>query len=164
VINPAFLTDSPLFRELDETERARLLVLGRTRTYGKDEAVFHEGDDGDGLYIILKGSVRISKRIANGEEALAVLEPRAFFGEMALIDLSPRAADAIANEPTELFFLSLKNLSSLIEAHHQMALKVLYALCEVLAQRLRDTNEKCMNIFTLAQWSAGGHDGLVPLP
>jgi CRP-like cAMP-binding protein len=164
VINTAFLTDSPLFRNLDETERAQILIIGQVRSYRKDEAIFREGDAGDGLFIVVNGSVRISKQSATGEEALAVLEPHAFFGEMALIDFSPRAADAIANEPTDLFFIPLKDLRALIEAHHQIALKVLYALCEVLAQRLRDTNEKYMSVFTIAQWSGGGSGNLIPLP
>lgn len=164
MINTAFLTDSPLFRNLDETERAQILIIGQVRNYKKDEVVFHEGDAGDGLFIVVSGSVRISKRSATGEEALAVLEPHAFFGEMALIDFSPRAADAIANEPSDVFFIPLKELRALIEAHHQIALKVLYALCEVLAQRLRETNEKYMTVFTIAQWSGGGSNNLIPLP
>ncbi len=163
MINTAFLTDSPLFRNLDETERAQILIIGQVRNYKKDEVIFREGDAGDGLFIVVSGSIRISKRSATGEEALAVLEPHAFFGEMALIDFSPRAADAVSNEPTDLFFIPLKELRSLIEAHHQIALKVLYALCEVLAQRLRETNEKYMSVFTIAQWS-GGSSGLIPLP
>lgn len=163
MINTAFLTDSPLFRNLDETERAQILIIGQVRSYKKDEVIFREGDAGDGLFIVVSGSVRISKQSATGEEALAVLEPHAFFGEMALIDFSPRAADAIANEPSDLFFIPLKDLRALIEAHHQIALKVLYALCEVLAQRLRETNEKYMSVFTIAQWS-GGTQGLIPLP
>lgn len=164
MINTAFLTDSPLFRNLDETERAQILIIGQVRSYRKDETIFREGDAGDGLFIVVNGSIRISKQSATGEEALAVLEPHAFFGEMALIDFSPRAADAIANEPTDLFFIPLKDLRALIEAHHQIALKVLYALCEVLAQRLRDTNEKYMSVFTIAQWSGGGSGNLIPLP
>lgn len=164
MINTAFLTDSPLFRNLDETERAQILIIGQVRNYKKDEVLFHEGDAGDGLFIVVSGSVRISKRSATGEEALAVLEPHAFFGEMALIDFSPRAADAIANEPSDVFFIPLKELRALIEAHHQIALKVLYALCEVLAQRLRETNEKYMTVFTIAQWSGGGSNNLIPLP
>ncbi len=164
MINTAFLTDSPLFRNLDETERAQILIIGQVRNYKKDEVLFREGDAGDGLFIVVSGSVRISKRSATGEEALAVLEPHAFFGEMALIDFSPRAADAVANEPSDVFFIPLKELRALIEAHHQIALKVLYALCEVLAQRLRETNEKYMTVFTIAQWSGGGSNNLIPLP
>jgi len=164
LINTAFLTDSPLFRNLDETERAQILIIGQVRSYDADQVIFRDGDAGDGLFIVVKGSVRISKQSATGEEALAVLEPHAFFGEMALIDFSPRAADAIANEATDLFFIPLKDLRTLIESHHQIALKVLYALCEVLAQRLRETNERYMNVFTIAQWGGSAQSGLIPLP
>jgi len=164
LINTAFLTDSPLFRNLDETERAQILIIGQVKSYAADQVIFREGDAGDGLFIVVKGSVRISKRSATGEEALAVLEPHAFFGEMALIDFSPRAADAIANEATDLFFIPLKDLRTLIESHHQIALKVLYALCEALAQRLRETNERYMSVFTIAQWGGTAQNGLIPLP
>lgn len=164
MIDTAFLNDSPLFRNLDETERAQILIIGQVKSYGTDEVIFREGDAGDGLFIVVKGSIRISKRGATGEEALAVLEPHAFFGEMALIDFSPRAADAIANQATDLFFIPLKDLRTLIESHHQIALKILYALCEVLAQRLRETNERYMNVFTIAQWGGSAQSGLIPLP
>ncbi len=164
MIDTAFLNDSPLFRNLDETERAQILIIGQVRAYDPDQVIFKEGDAGDGLFIVVKGSVRISKQSATGEEALAILESHAFFGEMALIDFSPRAADAIANEAATLFFIPLKDLRALIESHHQIALKVLYALCETLVQRLRDTNERYMSVFTIAQWSASAQNGLIPLP
>ncbi len=165
VINTAFLTQSPLFRNLDETERAQILIIGQVKSYKGNDFIFREGDPGDGLYIVVKGSVRISKHSPTGEEALTVLEPHAFFGEMALIDFSARAADAIAHEGTELFFIPLKDLRNLIESHHHLALKVLYSLCEVLAQRLRETNERYMSIFTIAQWgNSPVPDGLSPVP
>jgi len=165
LISTQFLRDSPLFRDLDETERAQVLVIGQVRAYGAEEVIFREGDSGDGLYIVIDGSVRISKHTATGEEALAVLEPNAFFGEMALVDFSTRAADAVANVPTETFFIPLRELRTLIEAEHGIALKVLYALCEVLTQRLRDTNERYMTVFTLAQWGgAMTQDNLFPIP
>lgn len=164
MIDALFLTQSPLFRNLDETERAQILIIGRMRPFQAGEVIFREGDAGDGLYMVVKGSVRISKQSVTGEEALAVLEPPAFFGEMALIDFSARAADAIANEESSLFFIPLQDLRSLIEAQHKIALKILYALCEVLAQRLRETNERYMNIFTIAQWGGANPDGPIPVP
>lgn len=164
MIDALFLTQSPLFRNLDETERAQILIIGRIRPFKAGEVIFREGDAGDGLYMVVKGSVRISKQSVTGEEALAVLEPPAFFGEMALIDFSARAADAIANEESSLFFIPLQELRSLIEAQHKIALKILYALCEVLAQRLRETNERYMNIFTIAQWGGANPDGPIPVP
>ena len=58
--------------------------------------------------------------------------------------------------------MPLRELRSLIESHHQLALKILYSLCEVLAVRLRETNERYMNIFTIAKW--GGADPDIPFP
>ena len=43
-------------------------------------------------------------------------------------------------------------------------MKVLFALCEVLTQRLRETNERFMSVFTIAQWGAGAQNDLIPLP
>ncbi len=165
MIDTTFLNDSPLFRNLDEMERAQILVIGQVQEYEAGGVIFREGDPGDGLYIVMAGTVRISKRSAGGEEALAVLEPNAFFGEMALIDVSPRAADAIACEPARLFYIPLSAFQAVIEAHHQIALKVLYSLCAVLAQRLRETNERYMSVFAIAQWGGAlGPDALIPLP
>jgi CRP-like cAMP-binding protein len=166
VINTAFLLKSPLFHNLDEPERVQILIAGQMRDYKAGDYVFKEGDEGDGMFVVVKGSVRISKQSPTGEEALAVLEPHAFFGEMALIDFAPRAADAIAHEDSQLFFIPLKELRGLIETHHHLALKILFALCEVLAQRLRETNERYMSIFTIAQWGGGQQQppGILPLP
>ncbi len=73
-------------------------------------------------------------------------------------------ADAIANEDSDLFFIPLQELRSVIDAYHKLALKILYALCEVLAQRLRETNERYMNIFTIAQWGGSSPNGPIPIP
>jgi CRP-like cAMP-binding protein len=153
-----------LFRNLDESERVQILIIGQVRSFKAGEVLFREGDAGDGLFVVLKGSVRISKQSATGEEALAVLEPPAFFGEMALIDHSARAADAIANEDSDLFFIPLQELRSVIDAYHKIALKILYALCQVLAQRLRETNERYMSIFTIAQWGGSNPEPPVHVP
>jgi len=164
LIDAAFLTQSPLFRNLDEEERVQILIIGQVRSVKAGEVLFREGDPGDGLFVVMKGSVRISKQSASGEEALAVLESPSFFGEMALIDNSARAADAIVNEDSALFFIPLQGLRSLIEAQPRIALKILYALCEVLAQRLRETNERYMSIFTIAQWGGAPLNGPLPIP
>ena len=164
MIDTSFLTDSPLFSNLDETERAQILIIGQVKAYEEGQVIFREGEPGDGLFILISGSVRISKRSATGEEALAILEPGAFFGEMALIDFLPRAADAIANATTDVFFIPLPALRALLEDYPPLAMKVLYALCEVLTQRLRETNERFMSVFTIAQWGAGLQSDLIPLP
>jgi len=72
LISTQFLRDSPLFRDLDETERAQVLIIGQVRNFAAEEVIFREGDAGDGLYIVIDGNVRISKHTAAGEEALAI--------------------------------------------------------------------------------------------
>ena len=164
MINEQTLTRSPLFRNLSSAECALVMSIGQVRNHGPEQVLFREGDSGDGLFIILEGGVRISKQGSTGEEALAILEAPAFFGEMALIDQSKRAADAITHSAVTLFFLPLLQLQELIEAHPPIAIKILYALCEVLAQRLRETNEHYMSVFTIAQWGGAMQNGLILLP
>jgi CRP-like cAMP-binding protein len=163
LINNQFLGTCPLFSELDLAERAQVLVVGERQSYPADAPIFREGDPGDGLYVVISGAVRISRQSPSGEEALAILEPQAFFGEMAVIDQLPRAATALAHGPAEVFYLPLAALRSVLESNHQIALKFLYALCGVLVQRLRDTNDRFMSIFTIAQWSTGQLNDLIPL-
>ena len=164
MINIASISACPLFRNLDPEECGLILNIGERQSYRAEQVLFREGEPGDGLFIVMDGSVRISKHSATGEEALAVMEPFAFFGEMALIDFLPRAADAIANAATEVFFIPLPALRALLEVNHQMAFRVLFALCEVLTQRLRETNERFMSVFTIAQWGGGLQGDLIPLP
>src|SRR6478609_1971161 len=65
--------------------------------------IFEHGDAGDKLYLILEGKVRISREVPGmGEEALAILGPGQMFGEMALLDESPRSADANVHETCRL--------------------------------------------------------------
>ncbi len=164
MINNQFLSTCPLFSDLDLAERAEILIAGQRQSYLGEQVIFQEGAPGDGLFIVISGAVRISRHSATGEEALAVLEPNAFFGEMALIDYLPRAASAIANGPTDVFFIPLDALRAVLEANHRIALKFLYALCGVLTQRLRETNDRFMSVFTIAQWGAGRQNDLSLLP
>jgi CRP-like cAMP-binding protein len=153
-----------MFSNLDQQACGLILNISEQRTYHGEQVLFREGDPGDGLFIVLSGSVRISKRSNTGEEALAIMEAPALFGEMALIDYLPRAADAVANTALEVLFIPLPAFRALLEVNHQMAFTVLYALCGVLTQRLRETNDRLMSIFTLAQWGGGLQSDLLPLP
>ena len=71
--------------------------------FAENDVVFREGEPGDALYLVGKGSVRISKLGRGGQqETLGFIEPGSFFGEMALLDQEPRSAMATAAEPTVL--------------------------------------------------------------
>ena len=108
------------------------------RSYRRNEVVFKEGDLGSEMFIIHCGKVRIVKKIRKGNERfLTILETGEFFGEMALIDNSPRSALVIAEEDsTELIVLDKPKFTYMVQQLSDFSL----AIMERLAQRLRETN------------------------
>lgn len=137
------LGESSLFSGLGEAVLRRLARTGTRLTISRNDFVFHEGDGGDKVYIVLEGAVRISRTVPGmGEEALAVLRAGSAFGEMALIDGSPRSADALAHEAVELFVIEKEEMEKLMFVDRALAGEVLWRLVRILAKRLRETNDK----------------------
>src|SRR3954469_13486736 len=80
------------------------------------EVIFRKGDQGDSLYLVGEGSVKISKRGRGGEqETLAFIQPGKFFGEMALLGGEPRSAMATAAESTVLATVSDRTFQHILE-------------------------------------------------
>src|SRR5262245_42871951 len=100
-----FLKTVPFFDELATRQLKGVASIMFERTYDIDELVFEEGQPGAALFLILDGKVAIELCREESTVTLAVLEKGAFFGEMALLDESPRSADARALEPTRAFAL-----------------------------------------------------------
>lgn len=142
-----------LFEEqrLSSMEINFLSSLSRERKLQAGEVIFREGDAGDHMYILLEGSVRISKRIPGvGEEALAILERGDIFGEMALIDELPRSADAKAHKPSIVLSVSHEVLSGLLNIHQVSSVRLLSTLSALLATRVHEVDEKLVTWFVLA--------------
>ncbi len=96
----------PLFEGLAREEMEALAALLRRRSVRKGDVIFRKGDEGTNLYVILRGSVRITVPTALGDEiAVAVMKDGEFFGDMALLDGMPRSASASAGEETQLAIL-----------------------------------------------------------
>jgi CRP-like cAMP-binding protein len=95
-----------LFSHLDEEALSRVARTMRRRRYRKGEVLFHQGDLGDNLHVLVSGSVKIALASEEGEEAILVtLRPYRTFGELSLLDGGPRSASAVALEPTETWSL-----------------------------------------------------------
>ena len=91
-----------LFAHVDDEGLRLLAGLMRPRRFRRNEVIFHQGDVGDSLHIVVEGAVKIVLPSQEGEEAIiASLKPGDFFGELALLDGSPRSTTAAALEPTE---------------------------------------------------------------
>jgi len=132
-----------LFSGLQETYLRRIAGLGLEETYAPNSLIFSEGAQGDKVYLILSGAVRISRTVPGmGEEALAVLRAGTYFGEMALIDDFPRSADARAHEECRLFVIRKEDLEDLLFVDRDLAYDLLWSFVRTLSSRLRDTNNK----------------------
>jgi CRP-like cAMP-binding protein len=112
-------------------------------THAPGTKIFQHGDAGDKLYLILEGRVRISREVPGmGEEALAVLGPGQVFGEMALLDESPRSADARVHERCRVLAIPKDGFDDLLFMHKDLAYEVLWSMVRMLVGRLRETTDK----------------------
>ncbi|HUX50921.1 MAG TPA: cyclic nucleotide-binding domain-containing protein [Spirochaetia bacterium] len=103
-----------------------------TRTYPKDTMIFTESMPGRELYIIQKGSVKITKIVNETEVLLAVLKAGDIFGEMSLIENKPRSASAIAYEDATLLAVNKENFSRMVTSQPQ----IIARLTTLLAERI----------------------------
>ena len=123
----------PFFQDLTGEEMDRVLAVGRVVPYAKDMLLFKESDPGEALYIVLEGSVRISKLVPGlGEQIIAFVEQGSFFGEMALFDEYPRSATAMAQEDCKVLFFDRTAFLQLLQNDALIARKVLRAFCRTL--------------------------------
>lgn len=132
-----------LFQGLKPDAIELIARIASEESHASGTKIFQHGDAGDKLYLILEGRVRISREVAGmGEEALAILGPGDLFGEMALLDESPRSADARVHERCRLLAISKDSFDDLLFLHKDLAYEVLWSFVRLLVSRLRETNDK----------------------
>jgi len=137
------LSKISLFSALQPSYLRRIANLGIEEDYPSNAVIFKEGAQGDKMYLILSGAVRISRQVPGmGEEALAVLRAGTHFGEMALIDDFPRSADARAHEACRLFVVRKEDMEDLLFVDRDLAYDLLWSFVRTLSSRLRETNDK----------------------
>ena len=132
------LKRAPLFDALDD-EGARTLRRQMSELkLSRGEHLFNEGDDGDALYVVLDGKMKLTRQAADGREnLLSVIGPGEMFGELSLFDPRPRTSTASAVTDAVLAGLKHEALISWLQQHPEVSLHLLRAL----AQRLRRAND-----------------------
>ncbi len=133
----------PFFEGLTGAALSLIAQVTAEESHATGTKLFGYGDPGDKLFVILEGKVRISRQVSGmGEEALAILGPNEVFGEMSLLDESPRSADARVHEACRALVISKESFDELLFLHKDLAYEVLWNCVRILSVRLRETNEK----------------------
>jgi CRP/FNR family transcriptional regulator, cyclic AMP receptor protein len=137
----------PIFSELDDSILSRIEELGMTRNYKKDMIIVDEtNNDASGLFIVINGSVKVTRNDAEGREIiLTILGEYEYFGEMSLLDGENPSANVSAMENTELFYIGRDQFMQLIEYNP----KITFALLEGMIKRLRAADDKIKSLSLL---------------
>jgi len=136
----------PLFAELNEEEITAVIALATTHNVEKNNVIVQAGDDGNSMFILLHGSVKISYYAPDGREViLSLLEEGSFFGEMSLLDKQPRSATVTTLECSKLAQIRRRDFERLLLKKPELSLKL---LSEVVS-RLRRTSMILERISTM---------------
>ncbi len=134
----ATLRRVPFLAPLADADLDWLTAQLRPRQYRAGTTIFHRDDSGTALHVIERGTVKLMLTSPEGREiTVELLGAGDFFGELALLDSGPRSASAVALEATETLTLERDQFAALLEAHPQVALRLL----GVLGERLRRADD-----------------------
>ncbi|MEN9293186.1 MAG: hypothetical protein RL288_982 [Actinomycetota bacterium] len=137
-IDEVVVRKAPIFSGLDESAAASLRASMTLVKLRKGQSLFKEGDDGDHLFIVSNGKVKLGTKSPDGREnLLMILGPGDMFGDLSLFDSGPRTATATAVTDTKLLSLGQDKVIPWIKEHPEVSLHLLARL----ASRLRRTNE-----------------------
>ena len=132
-----FLAHSPLFAGLPRRLLGRLGTRFLEKAYDAGEIVFHEGDPGRALFVVVEGTVEITQATPRGEHVVRTLSAGDAFGELALIDESRRSGSARVAEPARLLILYKTDFDALMDGEARIAVVVMRNLSRVIAAYAR---------------------------
>ena len=139
----AFLRGVRLFKAMAGPEIAELRQSLRERALRKGQVLLRQGDPGDEMYLVLRGTVLVSRLVTGRvEHVIARIGPGEFFGEMSLLADSPRSATIQAELDTVLLVLDRAQLQRLTEQSPRAAAAFFQAMVQDFIERLRASNEK----------------------
>ena len=130
----------PLFEDLSRRELAAVERILHRRHYIRGEMIFRQGERGMGMYIVQQGRVAITSEPENHE--LFELKDGDFFGEVALLDESPRSATATAKTDCSVFGFFQPDLFGLIARDSRLGVKIVLRVARLVGQRLRQANDR----------------------
>ncbi len=138
-LSVATLQNLPMFKQVPSAYLEQLVRVAAYRKVPRGTLVVRSGDATDSLYVLISGSMKVLNSDEEGREViLAILGPGDFFGEMGLIDGSPRSANVLAIEPCELLILARNDFKRCLADNFEVSLYLMRSL----VQRLREADQK----------------------
>lgn len=146
-----FLLETPMFEELEPSELMEIIHIVKTEEYREGDVVFSEGDPGDAWYVLYRGAVEVLKHGATGEKRITTLGPQACFGEISILDGSPRSATVRVTEDSLVFRVPRDSFSELTDNGHLVAYKLLHQMAILLAARQRSTTLRLSELLNATE-------------
>jgi CRP/FNR family cyclic AMP-dependent transcriptional regulator len=151
------LAQCGIFQGLDDNDLEKVRAIAHEKYFLENEIIFSEGDEGEAMYLIMEGTVRVEKGESGLEgsagtvEVIAVLYPSEVFGEIAIMDRETRSATVAANEPIKALEIRREDFEELLASDKDLALKCYRNFIRLLCHRLRSTNESLSFARTLLE-------------
>lgn len=143
-----FLLETPLFEDLNAGELGEVVRVMQIQRVRPEHAIFKEGDAGDAWYVIYEGEAEVEKRDPfSPKRKVATLESHACFGEMAILDDSPRSASVIARTDVTLFRFPSVPFQDLLDEDNLAAFKLVHAMARTLCVRQRRLNQQLTDLI-----------------
>ena len=144
-----FLLDTPMFAGLEPEELTQIVHIMQIQRVRDGQRVFREGEAGDAWYVVFDGQVSVTKeRVLGPSEELARLGSQVCFGEMALIDGSPRSASVSACGEGTLFRFAKKDFDELLADGNLSAFKLVHEMAKVLCERQRNMTNRVTTLVS----------------
>ena len=132
-----------IFAKVSKAQLDRLSKLAKRERFAKDTAIFFQDDRSGALYIVLSGAVKVHQAAEDGKDRIVnTLGPGGIFGELGLLDESPRSATVTTLEPTEVLALTSKDVRAVVKEEPDVLWKIVEALCE----RIRDLTTEALDM------------------
>ncbi len=136
----------PLFSSMGDSDLEAINRVSFVKRFPKDNLIFMADEEGDTLFIIIRGKVKVTQFSESGKEVIfSMLGEGDFFGDMSLLDGRPRSASVVTAEESELLLLRRQDFHRLIETNPAIALTLL----KEITGRLRKADERIQSLALL---------------
>jgi len=149
-----------MFDKLDPSEILEIIHIVEVEQYQAGDIIFKEGDEGDAWFVLYGGAVEVLKHGETGEKKITALGPQACFGEISILDGSPRSATIRVTEDSVIFRVPRDAFAELIESDHLVAYKLLQHMAILLAERQRNTTLRLSELLSATE-IVDVHEGIM---